>query len=529
MAWTSKGTAISADTGDEVVASSTSTLLEEEGGDKLLRMFGFTGDLVRASVAWPRAETANPGSPGAIEQGTGENIGFVESSRADATSGTAEDLTFVLEDPATTGTYPVVATVIPRVKNGKVLTVRGADGPCTVTYWDAGMVQLPDAGGRLMLLARKATPTSDPYTNDQQLSCAIVGYWAPQDDPTFTGEAVQGPYWLVSRRHWVEGAQVDFWMGVPGGVIADDDGVATLFLYYQVEPSQHPADATATPDHTVWLRKIRLDTLEEIIAGPSVVDLDYNWGLITYGMETDRTELAVSTTLGRGAGAGARLGRLNQLENLRADAQPTMEDVAWTDESTWDDQIGLGLVPGTTVGEVRVWVATGQEFNSDPVDAPNDNTLVEDHFYNVKLADPAPAVCADGTLMLFCSVLEGEGGGTTTSTNYGWGVWRAAAVPATVTSKYGADFVISDSTADNVALSELWPDGSARPNPQYADADPVAVGVQWLVFLGGGDIGGGGGNRPLQRYQGTDDDACRDWTDAWGRSLKAWATPTRRW
>ena len=211
------------------------------------------------------------------------------------------------------------------------------------------------------------------------------------------------------------------------------------------------------------------------------------------------------------------------LVHRREDATPTIEEVAWTDETTWDDLTGHGFVPGTTVGEVHVWVATGSEFTSEPADDTAGTTLVEDHFFNAKLADPAPAVCADGTLALYCSVLEGEGA-TYDSEPFGWGVWRAAAVPNTVTSRFGAEFVITASTTDNVALSEAIEDGRTyHPRPQYADADPVAVGADWLVFLGGGEAFEPGTypNSPLQRYQGDEEDGCRAWTAAWGRSVRA--------
>ena len=430
MAWTTIGDGITTSDGSGgVLTTSTSTVLAvDSGGETILRMFGVNGKQVQQdpnSSAQPRpgwgvCQGPPPSYAGLVELGdlaVLDNIGFVESNL---------DLDFVLDPPAA-GVYPVTSTVIPAAKSHKPLRLaRGGTATvedCSVRYQDACVVALPDGAGWLMLLARYARADSDGPSNptgpvNAQSSAAIVGYWAPADDPTFTGGDVVGPFWLVSRVHALNGQQIPLWLGVPGGVVVDDDGIATLFLYYVAETSLYPEDdeqaaISAGFDAGVRLRKIAVEDILALLT----------WEAPRYDLQTGVILRDVSGPQLQSLTASRAIGRWLE----------TDDDRAWFQETNWDEETGVYLVPGVEMGKVRIWVATGYEFTrgSDPSRDPQGNTPFEAQYYSVRTADPMPTLSAGEGLvgaevlaLYFAAILPGA---NSTSSLASWGVWRGAA------------------------------------------------------------------------------------------------------
>jgi hypothetical protein len=487
MSWTTIGPAITTSTGVVLETTSTSTIL--------------TRGRLRTFLARPtgRIGGLTPSTTVPVLDGGEDAAAYIES-----------DASYLF---SSVDNSDVHQTAIPCIKRSVARVLQdGISRTLYSEYQDVQVLELPRGMGWLMLLVRylgEVEWTGNGRTQNNSVG-SVVGYWCAE--PSFTSPDIRGPYWLVGRNHSADGVNQDpVWLGVPAACILQDGGLEYLYIYFAAELTSFSTsdggiseDSATTTSHGfvggTWAPRTRLRTFTgaagvEWVA-PSV---DFTYETLVVG-----TIVQASRLLGRGASASYMASvHLRETEELRAarDREKTLthasivdtygddllEYITWTDEATWDLSNENLLLPGTNLGKVRVWVATGSPFwpGDDPATNPNSNTEFEDYYTAVKLVDAVP-VLTDTGLVLYFSANQGPGA---TTGKYGYGVWCAVAVPKDSTSAYGLDFAVypsemdSDTGEHDVVFAGV--NDADRMLRGGLDPDPVQLpDGTWVVALG---------------------------------------------
>ncbi len=548
MGWTIGGEALPTDNAVAVVTTSTSTLcLTGSSGYARLRMYGIDPYAVAFALAGTDAglgvsdvqEPPPPWTPVGVP--VGPTIAWLDSPVVIAATAATGDYAFSVVRRSTSGTYPLGSTVIPQVKDALWL-----DGEsCQPLYKDAHVLDLRYGQGYLMVAARYWASgllfgAGGVNPGPENSKSAIVGFWAPANDPDFASPEVRGPLFLVSRIQEVDGATAALWLGVPSAAHADPSGTATVFVYYTGEQSHLPADLSlAPPLEFVPGTRMRAIAVADLCSWFGIEELSPpaapNTGEILEEMEI----MALASTLGSAWVASAMIkltmDRINLAAALAGRAEtgstvvlPTSSassapPAEWImNEELWDSAAGACLVPGDYRGKVRIWVATGDPFQekSDP-DLSTDtrgNLLLWERYEAIHDVD-AQAVWASGQLVLFVSANASQDRRTKEVTDDGisdlaFGIYRCAALPVEVAGEFGMDFVIHEFDPASTALTDR--DLVTRATELDADfrgvhrldPDPVQLpNGEWLLFNGAVTF--------LERNSAPDADVRAPWSDAW--------------
>jgi hypothetical protein len=559
MSWTDAGDGLPTSTGTAVAATSTSTVLASVGsGSVCLRMFGvLEGQLERPfgpgdwQTSAPTGSGVEPGTAGSF------NVAWVDSSSASPASAGAADLVFLLDNSSP----PLQSTAIPTQKEGKLLdegTSSGSVVPSWVTYKDVHVLEVPELGGWLMLLARYhssagALGASGSNPDPMNSVAAIVAYWAPASDPTFVGPLVTGPFWLVSRLHDLgEPAETPLWLGVPAAIVLIEGGVQYLYVYYAVaETTFNTSGYSGVPSAFrpgTWLRRVALTEIAALLPTdtepPEVPTVDVvvpDFSHAEYSIEASVVAASLSRALGGGAAgarAAARSIALAEMAWINAHPSDPSEEEALTSvgatvststgggasrasqEEDWCVATSSGLLPGETLGQVRVWIAIegGTEFveGDDPATSANGNIRIEEQYYSVQVVDPVPVWCAGQLTLYFCANTPG---GTDTAKPSGWGIWRAVAVPPGCTSTYGLDFAageyVEGAQDGGMVMASPYEEGPAL-RQGLLDPDPCELpDGSWVLFAGWNPPTDGTPGEPLSRFEADAATAGAAYADAW--------------
>lgn len=519
MGWTVPATALPTDkpATPGVVVTSTSTLVVPEGGSHRLRMFGVDNNQLAKALQEPDPTLLQTAEPSVMPVGTtdGDKLTMAWLQSEAIPVGSPRE-SFVFPTYSVTDRY-LHSTVIPARKADMVWEGQTFLQP---TYKDVHVLELRGGLGYLMVASRYASTTEvfGPVTGipggkspgQQDSSAAILGWWSA--DAAFDSPDVRGPVFLVSRVQNVDGTPAFVWLGVPAAVEVDEGGVKMVYLYYTAESSNYlpppgvPEPSRATFVSGTRLRTVRLQDLLNAFGVEVPVESPIDLAAAGVGWHPngpDLTKLIVEPPrfIPRG------------LEPESAQ----LKGAAVFNESLWS-AAGVGLVPGTDRGKVRIWVATGdvwQTGDGDLTATTRGNTLLWDYCNEIKDVDAVP-VWAGWQLCLYVAANQDKDRAKTPLVGYG--IWRAAAIPGNVTDDFGIDMVVfpfdratwvegAEGERDIVAVSEAADTGYAL----RLDPDPLQLptsAADWLVCSGGGVM-------VLNAVYGDDATAAAPWTDAW--------------
>ena len=424
-----------------------------------------------------------------------------------------------------------------------------------VQYADPCCVKMPDNSdnpGYLMLFARYRTPHCAGGREADEAVSDIVAYWSPDAD--FASTDLRGPFLLVRSTGALPDTDLRMWMGVPGGVFAEDDGEWPLFLYYICVQSRTETETSLSTGETGWC--VLMDDAEWYNAAIEAYDATTAAGSPPYPLANDFDHIA------------ARRISLDALDAAISEARET-PTTALIDESRWDDEDAVE-VAGERLGHVRVWVPDDLETaSSKPLrvvdflrywaednagESLNDSAVLDlltprsnepdavFHKYP-KLVDPGPTWCDDvGRLNLYFCCRKGPNQEDTDyNEDNGHGIWRAAALPGgkrlrwahaiddgasgtaavSWTAVFGRDFIVARPSGDEPSRDMVADTGGSDADDGevsqiYADPDPVQLpSGEWAVFIGA---------NCLWRVESTEGDGCRAWdavfTDATGETVR---------
>lgn len=531
-----------------VVTTSTSTLVVPDAGFYRLRMFGVDAQQLAAAIGEPYANLLQNAVPSVMPVGNTDGdtlpMAWLESGPVVA-GGPAEDFAF----PTFVATQRyLTSTVIPTRKADMVLHGAKMLRPL---YKDVHVLRLSNRQGYLMLGVRYCSPRkifgppvagvpeSTGNTPDPQNSySAIVGWWSP--DASFASPEVVGPVFLVSRVHGVYGPGATLWVSVPAAVEVNEGGTPMLYVYYTAEATWQDTLGTEPKSPAGFVAGTHLRTLrlKDVLVSFGRHLNDRDWLAepeVHESLEGLRrfpdgiTEVQVTVPCVAAGATDPRYALSPEVAAFtrgHAGSRVEPSPPATTDETLWADD-GAYLVPGTSRGKVRICVATGREFDSDAGDltaAPQGNTLLWNHYAGCKDVDAVP-VWAGKQLCLYAAVnyrVGTEAPGPNEAT-CGYGIWRAAAIPDSVTNDFGIDFVVfpfdratwtgpAPGERDMAAVS-IWITGTDEIEAHFQyrlDPDPVqlpSAGDDWLVYTGH--------ELRLDSVVGDDATAGAPWTAAW--------------
>lgn len=484
---------------DEVNATSLGSILDSSAG--LLRIFG----IQQGNLAPPFGSATIPTSVGAVPQGNGEQVGFLEFV-ADP------NVSAVLEIDESVSPNPIVWTCIPAQKEVpthlpslSLMTVASVTAyQAWVVYKDAHVLRLPD-GRYLMLLMRAASrtdifPGATP-AGPNSSTTSIVGYIAPASDPSFTGTDIVGPLWLVPALHDVDVAGVvtalPLWTGTPAAVV--DAAGTYLYLYYTAEFQSYrsPYPEAPTPSGFVPHVRVRRISLAWLC---SVAE---RAGEATQGnMGWWQAEVNPNAAAGY---VGSMSSSVIVPSPVAGTATPGplvggTDPAGYIQEELWDQYPMRYLVTGTDLGPVRIWVADGAPWVPGCARdlATLGNRLITARYEMLKTVDAVP-VLVGGQLVLFFAANYWDQG--VAAGEQGYGIWRASGFDSDAASglEFGVDFVVADFVPDGSSLSgrDLVTSAEANQSPitapttyYYLDPDPVLWygEVDVLLLFGRSDL-----------------------------------------
>lgn len=385
-----------------------------------------------------------------------------------------------------------------------------------LTHKDPSIVELPNGGGWLMLLAR--TRSWETILSDSCAGAAgqlgssptnsmgdIVAWWSA--DPSFDDgvATVLGPFFMVDSIHALPGLELRFWLGVPTGAIVEEAGADYLYLYYQVEPPLEAAGFTAPAPLSV----LRPDAYDP--------GLSYrNWSLALAGYAHTGSATRVYKR-------GLAVKRIAVAELIAFLSYGSTDEPAWTSSDT---------APGELLGQVRVWACDTGAIGPYPFVVPFDTAFgasVEDGPVS---ADPSAVATSTGLNLYFSTLEPRRGSGLPTDPRHGYGIWRCVAVPdstagtpdlvyeqkdgqgrvystISVAPKFGVDFVLCVAPLGGGA----YPRDMVAPAPSsgfYLDPDVVQdpSDGSWRVYVGQE-------RESLTLFLGDPADGTTPWQDAW--------------
>lgn len=431
--------------------------------------------------------------PGDPPDGEPNNLGFV------IVSGPA----FEIQGSRVTGVAPVSSTVIPRNRTVRATWVDVLWDGATLSYESSvrtmhervsnpHILHLGAGNGWLMLVSRGRADSPEPLDQGQPSGFAsdIIGFWAPDDDPTFAGAEVRGPHWLIDDCHCSpELAGWRVWLSVPTGTVVDVGGTKYLYLYCVAETASfgvtdstgnYPRDIKAAGFKPgVYAFRVSLSTLQAWMSGDAVSGPD--------------RALPVPLPL-QGLPAAAAL--LPFPERLYREERWTQVDP------------GQFIAPLVPIGRMKVYTAA---------EWTGGRLTFEESVAGLKFVDPC-ALFSEGELVVFLAVAYDPDGA---KPNHYWGIWRTVAVnPNWPGLRFGVDFVLYDraltSASRDQAMSPhtIHDDSDGTPERIY-NLDPTVFlrsgRAKWSVLAASVTRSGIAGGAEI--VTGFDEDVTRPWTE----------------